>query len=500
MKVHFFRLFTTTAFVAVVVCAVAVAQNTTSAEIEEWKVAAAKGEAWAQYNLGWAYEYGRGVVENKQEAVRWYRKAAKQGDADAQYNLGFAYEYGAGVAEDKREAVRWYRKAAKQGNALAQLGLGFAYEHGEGVAEDKREAVRWYRKAAEQGDALAQSNLGAAYDYGEGVVEDKREAAHWYRKAAEQGNADAQSALGTAYKAGFGVAKDSREAVRWWRKAAEQGNAEAQLNLGWAYSDGEGVIADERESYIWHLIANASGDATVQALQESLDDKNWRNSLPQSEIPSARREAAQRMEEIERRKDGPDESTEKSAPKGDSPAAFVFENTWRSVVVVHNGRNQGSGVIVRPNIVATNCHVVDSPAYRIIVQKAAAHRANIGRNFSAAIRYADKKKDFCLLNVKNLRGMPAIVRKYDTLNIGENVYGLGAPQGLELSLSEGVISQLRKTRNARFIQTDAAISPGSSGGGLFDRNGNLLGILTAKITGKGTEGLGFAIPADLVLQ
>jgi len=90
------------------------------------------------------------------------------------------------------------------------------------------------------------------------------------------------------------------------------------------------------------------------------------------------------------------------------------------------------------------------------------------------------------------------VRKYDSLKVGENVYGLGAPQGLDLSISLGLISQLRTHDGNRYIQTDAAISPGSSGGGLFDSAGNLIGILTAKITDAGVEGIGFAIPADLV--
>ena len=63
-----------------------------------------------------------------------------------------------------------------------------------------------------------------------------------------------------------------------------------------------------------------------------------------------------------------------------------------------------------------------------------------------------------------------------------------------------MISQLRELDGDRFIQTDAAISPGSSGGGLFDSKGNLIGILTAKIVDKAAEGIGFAIPADLVLE
>ena len=90
--------------------------------------------------------------------------------------------------------------------------------------------------------------------------------------------------------------------------------------------------------------------------------------------------------------------------------------------------------------------------------------------------------------------------RYDTLRVGESVYGLGAPQGLDLSMSTGIISQKRAAKGVRYIQTDVAISPGSSGGGLFDREGNLVGIMTAKIVGEEVEGIGFAIPADLALE
>ncbi|CAJ2377530.1 MAG: hypothetical protein IBGAMO2_70001 [Arenicellales bacterium IbO2] len=312
--------------------------------------------------------------------------------------------------------------------------------------------------------------------------------------------------MGSAYFHGEGVAKNLREAVRWWLKAAEQGNALAQTNLASAYMLGKGVIKDAREAYIWLSIANANGNESASELYY---DTNWHNHLSQFEIRSAQKEAAQRLEAIDRRKAGQNDDAPTFAPKGnfalapepkgETPSTRVFEKTWRSVVILHNGDSQGSGVIVRPNVVATNCHVVDSRA-RIIVHKSAARRADTETDFSAEILHADKKKDFCLLKVQNLWGVVATVRKYDTLKIGEKVYALGAPKGLDLSLSEGVISQLRKSRNARFIQTDAAISPGSSGGGLFDRDGNLIGILTSKITGQNTEGLGFAIPADLVLQ
>ena len=103
--------------------------------------------------------------------------------------------YGEGVAQDKEEAVKWYRKAAEQGVAEAQFNLGVCYDNGEGVAQDKEEAVKWYRKAAEQGVAEAQYNLGACYANCEGVEQDKKEAMKWLRKAAVNGNENAKGAL-----------------------------------------------------------------------------------------------------------------------------------------------------------------------------------------------------------------------------------------------------------------------------------------------------------------
>ena len=125
----------------------------------------------------------------------------------------------------------------------------------------------------------------------------------WWRKAAEQGDSWAQFSLGVAYWNGEGVSEDKREAVRWWRKAAERGNAASQSNLGIAYTVGDGVITDMREAYIWLSIAKANGDENAS---KAFREANWRDSLSQSEIRSAQKEAAQRMEEIDRRKENHD--------------------------------------------------------------------------------------------------------------------------------------------------------------------------------------------------
>ena len=513
-------------------------------EAAKWyRLAAEQGDTSAQYNLGWMYANGDGVTENDREAVKWYRLAAEQGLAEAQFNLGQMYRKGEGVLKNYREAVKWFRLAAEQGYASAQFNLGNMYNNGYGVPKDDREAVKWYRLAAEQGHARAQSNLGVMYYNGYGVPENDHEAVKWYRLAAEQGLAEAQSNLGVMYAFGYGVPENDREAVKWYRLAAEQGLAEAQSNLGVMYDKGEGVTENDREAVKWYRLAAEQGFATAQFLlglmyylgegviqdyQEAYiwhslagangynDASEWRDTAVQyltvNEKRIARQEAKKRMQQIE--------SRQSEQPANDSPpitniaprvavapdlppneAAVAFENGWRSVVVIETDTGQGSGVIIRPNLVATNCHVVDDGT-AIIVFKANNRRAQKDEVFRAQIHRAHESRDLCLLEVSGLWGVAANLRRTDSLTVGESVYAIGAPQGLDYSLSAGVISQLRREEGESIprIQTDAAISPGSSGGGLFDAQGNLVGITTSIHAGDKVQGINFAIPADWILQ
>ena len=231
--------------------------------------------------------------------------------------------------------------------------------------------------------------------------------------------------------------------------------------------------------------------AAGKAYDNCLFDKGWEPST-QDELDKIALVALEQEHRKAQRY-----SSAAKPPNETGVAERVFENTWRSVVVISAGERQGSGVIVRPNVVATNCHVVDGG--RIAVYKTGDRRALTDSAYSATITKRDTARDFCMLNVNGLWGVPANIRAYDTLKVGEDVYALGAPKGLDLSLSTGVISQLRQDGNERFVQTDAAISPGSSGGGLFDSDGNLVGITTEKLVDEEVEGIGFAIPADLVL-
>lgn len=161
-------------------------------------------------------------INDLSEAIKWYEKAAEQGNAYAQYCVGYMYQWGKGVEQSYVEAFRWYKKAAEQGHADAQCEIGYMYFAGKGIEKDFAEAYKWYKKAAERGHAYAQWTLGIKLEFGDGFDKDYSEAFKWYKKAAEQGYDSAQWRLGTMYESGKGVDKNITEAIFWYKKAAEQ--------------------------------------------------------------------------------------------------------------------------------------------------------------------------------------------------------------------------------------------------------------------------------------
>ncbi|MBL9214379.1 MAG: SEL1-like repeat protein [Opitutaceae bacterium] len=229
--------------------------------IEELRARAGQSDPEAQNALGNAYTNAQlGLPRDYAEALKWYQRAAEKGYAAAQFNLGLAYELGRGVAADETVAFRHYLRAAEQGFAAAQFNVGNMYAAGRGVPQDLFEANVWYKQAAENGVAEAQFNLGLAYESGRGIKRDEAQAARWYRQAAERGLASAQYNLGLLLEDGRGLAKDEAQAARLYRSSAEQGFAPAQNNYGLMVSEGRGgVTRDPVEAYVWLSLAAANG-------------------------------------------------------------------------------------------------------------------------------------------------------------------------------------------------------------------------------------------------
>jgi len=110
-----------------------------------------------------------------------------QAQAKVQHNLGIMYANGRGVPQDYQKAMSWYRKAADQGLAPAQLNLGNMYANGRGLPTDYQQAKFWYCKAADQGEANAQHNLGVMYVKGRGGPKDYQQAYFWSLLASMNG-------------------------------------------------------------------------------------------------------------------------------------------------------------------------------------------------------------------------------------------------------------------------------------------------------------------------
>lgn len=172
----------------------------------------------------------------------------------------------------------------------------------------------------------------------------------------------------------------------------------------------------------------------------------------------------------------------------------IFQRVSPSVFVVEalggNGESLdlGSGVAINPNLLITNCHVIQNGSSLRISRD--------GKKWPATLVEALPNHDLCGLRPAQLHLMPVSVRPSSTLDTGESVYAIGAPEGLELTFSQGVISGLRESDGVHMVQTSAPTSPGSSGGGLFDAEGNLVGITTFQL--RQGQSLNFAMPGEWI--
>ena len=170
----------------------------------------------------------------------------------------------------------------------------------------------------------------------------------------------------------------------------------------------------------------------------------------------------------------------------------------------------GSGVIVDPNgYIMTNAHVVEGAQHvRIALPLPASDSSGLvplgkRRVVEARVLGQHKDSDLALLkiNEKDLPTLPLISQERP--HVGQLVFAIGSPEGLQNSVTMGVVSALARqadpTKPLTYIQTDAPINPGNSGGPLVDMNGAVVGINTFILSqGGGSEGLGFAIPARVV--
>lgn len=160
----------------------------------------------------------------------------------------------------------------------------------------------------------------------------------------------------------------------------------------------------------------------------------------------------------------------------------------------------GSGVIYSEDgYIITNNHVVDG-AHEITVT------LSDGTEYPAALVGTDAKTDLAVVKIEAAGLVPVQFADSSALSVGELAVAIGNPLGeLGGTVTNGIISATEReitieNENMTLIQTSAAVNPGNSGGGLFDANGNLIGIVNAKLSGSEIEGLAFAIPSNTVRE
>ena len=273
-----------------------------SCTFDEYKAFAERGDIRAQVNVGWIYYYGKGVLQDKSQAVMWYRKAAEQGDVTSMFNLAYAYEHGDGVQQNLPEARRWYGKAAGRKNATERLDFerltkSFLLSN----AAQERAATAWAEdknvqspKMAEEAKIAPQETVplaivmahSAPADVPPARMPQKHDAgitpspsvpveAETFRnphqqgilRAAQAGDTHAQIAVGWIYSSGKEIPVNKAEAARWYRLAAQKGVLDAQVALGWLYYEGQGVGGrDLKESALWYGKAAAQGDIKARQM------------------------------------------------------------------------------------------------------------------------------------------------------------------------------------------------------------------------------------------
>jgi TPR repeat protein len=219
---------------------------------QDWRLAAAAGDARGALYVGVLYDSGLGVQQNYREAMAWYRRAADAGSAAGAFNIGVLYDAGLGVAKDPAQAAYWYQMAAARKSGRAAYNLGVMYETGSGVPRSRARAVSFFRLAAHQGVAAARAHLAALGQ----SLPPAETAPHDTSMQDFQGAQQLLLSRGPA---------DAGAAAALFQRSADQRNALAEYDLGYCYEHGLGVPMDAARANA--LYQRAAADATDPALQ-----------------------------------------------------------------------------------------------------------------------------------------------------------------------------------------------------------------------------------------
>lgn len=181
----------------------------------------------------------------------------------------------------------------------------------------------------------------------------------------------------------------------------------------------------------------------------------------------------------------------------DSVFASDCKEAVKAVVTITDGNSHGSGCIIsKEGYIVTNYHVTgdNDSTLKVILSN--------GDFLKCKLVSFDPEFDLALLKIESQNILPLKLNIPDEISLGEDVFAIGTPADLSLqqTITKGIVSGKRTIEDKFFIQTDAKVNPGNSGGALINEKGELIGIINSKLFGEGIEGIGFAVPAIFVIS
>ncbi|TSA43923.1 hypothetical protein D4R49_01480 [bacterium] len=502
--------------------------------------AANQGDVKALVRLGYEYSFGGIFPKDEKQSCNWFQKAAATGDADGEHKSGQCFTEGKGGSLNLDEGLRLLTLAADKGKgwAMADLlqiyrskrrdkaledryfdqlmsltspeessgpffaagsyctfGMNYSSECQHPLfrkqqickkcsAEDEQKSVSLYQKGAELGDAS--SALALARMYEKTTRQDvlaANNARQWFEKAADLGDTYAQFKVGAAYFYGLGsTPKDTEKAAAWIAQSASKGWGEAQSMLGVMYSKGIGVTEDLVIAYAWLNLAvsnltgphNAKERDEVQTLLSLLEKRLTPEQLVESQRLSSNWEYGR-----------PLVSSSSGTGAASKSGTLIRKMTGTAFVVGNSGHT------------ITNQHVVQG-CKEIRIE---------GREGVAKSVTDDTVNDIALIQIPGeIKSTAMISADSGKLRQGEDIVVFGFPLNAVLSsggnLTPGVVSALTGLgNNTNQIQITAPIQPGSSGSPVLNKKGEVVGVVSmklsdskmAKATGQIGQNVNFAV-------
>jgi hypothetical protein len=487
-----------------------------------YEQAAAAGSAYGRFRLSEVLR-----APDPRRANILLRQAAEQTERLAQWRLGQLLLSGSGgISPNRQEGLSWIEQAARGNLAIAQLELAQALLAPNQLGRNPEAAFQWAQRAAQQGLAPAAYLTGRLLERGEGTGADPVQAGQWYQRAAQGGVLTAWAALANLVASGKLGTQDFERAATLAQQGAQAGDPSAQVLLAQWYEQGRGVVRSATMAHAWTNVAlgimaslnvqtgtllgtaqqareriGAQLDAGQLAQAQALA-RDWRSGSMALQLQSASDPLARAF----RQQQPPLGQSLPAPPSAQASVtpAVPGASTLPGGAAASRRIGSGSGFFVSDQgHLVTNQHVVQQCTQVRLA----------GQSQPLIPVGADAAADLAVLRtvaprtggVARIRSGPARQGE-DVITYGFPLQGLLAASG---QIATGIVAAMEGLRNdGSQLQINAPVQPGSSGGPVLDRRGEVIGVVVSKLnalrvaqnTGDIPQNVNFAIKPEVLRQ